>query len=149
MTFLRACIPYPTPGQSWSDQHFPVTLIRLGKLGLTLPSSPGAQLRPPTSLYQSPITAQRASLCGKHGTLSLPMESHATSTAQNVKTRQNGKALKQRPSANFHLLCHLASFSSGHTESVFVGLDFHGRSGWPAGGRCLGGRVGQMAGRLS
>ena len=52
-----------------------------------------------------------------------------------------------------HLTCllrnlYLASFSSGHTESVFVGLDFRGRSGWPAGGRCLGGRAGQMAGRL-
>lgn len=128
MTLLLACTPYPTPRQGWSDKHFPGTLFRLGKMGLTLPSSPEAQLRPPTFLYQLPITSLEGFPL-QHAQRSLPAHGVTCKPAQNAETRQNEKALKQRPSANFHLLCHLASFSPGHTESVFVGLDFCVRSG--------------------
>lgn len=127
----RPFLPGPPTPTLWghSDKHFPGSLTGLGKMELTVPRSHRAQPRPPTPLHraslsssesvplppaQSPLTAQSHTRCG---------------TAQNAKMRQNGKALKRGPSANFHLLRHLASFSPRHMEPVFVGLDSSGRSG--------------------
>lgn len=130
---------YPTLRQGWSDKQFPGSLIRLGNLRLTTSSYFSAQLRPPKSLHQSSI-ASSDSFPLQQAQSPLVLHSHMKpSTAWKAKMRQNREALKGRPSANFHLLCHLASFSPGHAESVFVGLDFSIRSGQPAmgGGRCL------------
>ena len=114
---------YPSPQQGWSDKHFPGSVIRLGNMGHIMLSSPGAQLRltyPCTNLHCWPgelLSAVSTEPCHS-------AQSREPQYTRNAKTRQDGKALKQRPSANFHLLCHLASFSAGHTESIFVGLDF-------------------------
>ena len=125
LLLLLARTPTPTPWWGQPDKYFPGSPAGLAKMGLPTPSSRRAQLRPPTSLRQplrQPPVSSPESLPLQPAQSPLTMQSHSKgSTAQNAKTRQNGTALKQGLSANFHLLHHLASFRPGHMESVFVG----------------------------
>ena len=93
-------------------------------MGLTMPSYPGAQLRPLTSLQQSSITGSESFLPSTASTdPSHSAQSHETQHSPEREDEAEWKALKRRPLTNCHLLCHLASFNPGHAEPISVGLD--------------------------